>query len=362
MPRAVLLNDTYDTYHWGCTGTSAAVRRRAGDLGFDLIPVSITRMYGLAPLPQTSLDFDDRQFFATVRNSDEELFDVLAEADVVLINGEGTMHSLHQGSVALLYLAGAAQHHLGKPVQMINHSFYPDGVAKASRSVATQLYERVYRRLDFVAAREHFSHALLTQSSIAAELSFDCLPITIHEDYELPAGPRSPHLVVGGSASLPGDRIDVLITYMQRMQSEGFRVSVLIGAAQLPAREDLEFVDTLRRRCKFEWELVQPGSLKEWLDCVASATLLVSGRFHYTIAAAFLNTPCVVFESNTPKNDALCDCLGLPAPLRYSAPDLDDALTERSRRALEMGAVAPQALSSLREFAERNFDGLRRVA
>ena len=55
------------------------------------------------------------------------------------------------------------------------------------------------------------------------------------------------------------------------------------------------------------WRCGTRGTMSEWLDTIRSATLLVSGRFHYTIASCMLDTPCIVLDSNTPKNRAVCE-------------------------------------------------------
>lgn len=100
------------------------------------------------------------------------------------------------------------------------------------------------------------------------------------------------------------------------------------------------------------------ASLKDWLTTIAEARLLVSGRFHHSIAAAFLGTPFVVLESNTPKNTALCRELGLAPPLSWAAEDLCDVLIDHGEHAMNSTRISNDVLDSLRNRAESNFDGL----
>ena len=64
------------------------------------------------------------------------------------------------------------------------------------------------------------------------------------------------------------------------------------------------------------------------------ARLLVSGRFHHSIAAAALGTPFVVFNSNTPKIDGLMALLGHEPPLAMADAD---ALRARAPAILDGG-------------------------
>ena len=74
-----------------------------------------------------------------------------------------------------------------------------------------------------------------------------------------------------------------------------------------------------------------------------------------------MGTPSVVMQSNTPKNLALTQTLGLPDPISYEDENFLDALLNHTDLALETGPVDPEILPALRERALRNFDGLREV-
>ncbi|MFI5344206.1 MAG: hypothetical protein ACHQUC_08305 [Chlamydiales bacterium] len=60
--KVVLFNDTFAWYHWGCTGTSIALKERIESLGFDItsFPINETRAFKEIP-PFES--FDDPECF-----------------------------------------------------------------------------------------------------------------------------------------------------------------------------------------------------------------------------------------------------------------------------------------------------------
>jgi polysaccharide pyruvyl transferase WcaK-like protein len=91
----------------------------------------------------------------------------------------------------------------------------------------------------------------------------------------------------------------------------GLRPIFLFGANANLAADDRDFARLLTRATGGAIELCHATSEAEWLSAIASAKLLVSGRFHYSIAAACLGTPFIALDSNTPKMDGLMQMLGL---------------------------------------------------
>jgi len=357
--KAALLNDTYAWYHWGCTATSSAVRKRISEIGFKGISLPINYTYALRNCPQKIEDFDDSNLFKKARNEKKDLFNTIEMADVVVINGEGTLHHLTKISIALLYLAYASKRYLNKPVAIINHSVYPKNVTSPKEDIAFFLYKMVYEQMDHVAIREHISHSLMRQMGIDAKLSFDCLPITINEDYTPEKIASKKRIVVAGSISFDQEKISDLSKYMKHMKQKGFEIQVLTGAKAFPARDDVQFVEQLKRQDFNDWELINATSLNEWLDCINSASVFVSGRFHHSLAAIFLEIPCVLMESNTLKNTALAETFNFDRPLSYESDNLQDELIERTVKVMGSSPVNGRLLESTLERAEINFLGLK---
>ncbi len=360
--RVALLNDTTHWYHWGCNGTSTAITTTLRERGYAVEPLPITGMYGLSAGPRSLEEFDDPHCFRRFSAANAWVFRELEGADHVVINGEGSLHGMNDYVMNVLYLAYLSKTFLGKTVQLINHSCYPEGATAANDSERWRLYRKVYATADFVAIREPDSHALMTQAGIAATLSFDCLPLSIRR---LAPGTerRGDEIVIAGSVASREDDLRAWIAFAERMALAGMQVRVLTGASMLPAADDLSFAQALKRGAPRVVEVVEADSLEWWLATLARAAVVVSGRFHHTIAAATLGTPFVLLDSNTPKNSGLARVLGSPPPLSLNTPELADQLTARTEDALRHhGAYAAPARADLApqlcEGAMRNFLGL----
>ncbi|MGH6928035.1 MAG: hypothetical protein ACREEV_06930, partial [Dongiaceae bacterium] len=115
-PTAILLNDTTDWYHWGCTATSLGLKSLIGER-YDLIDsIPIQATYKLARPPNSPPQFHDPAFFRQHEPDNADLYRRIGRADYVFVHGEGTIHGLGRASINLLYLGYAAGKYLGKPV------------------------------------------------------------------------------------------------------------------------------------------------------------------------------------------------------------------------------------------------------
>ena len=165
-------------------------------------------------------------------------------------------------------------------------------------------------------------------------------------------------LVLAGSVAWQGGEIAPLVSYLETMLGRGFRIKVLIGASAYLATDDVLFVQRLQQKLPGRFELVFALTERQWLECIGSASLLVSGRFHHSIAAAFLETPFIVAHSNTPKIAGLLEALDMPEALLPDGEPADRALLEMSeaRLAASLGfRLNPEKRRALLEQAENNF-------
>lgn len=377
--KVVLFNDTSAWYHWGCTGTSIALKEQIQKLGFEIEAFSISTVYSLQEVPPFE-DFGDLEKFERFQEANKEVLAAIRAADAVVITGEGTIHDLRAGPKALLYLAHISTKLLGKHVEIINHSAYPKDDPRLSSSVLkffaleaereqrelreTQaIYRSIYEELDFVAIREPFSQEEMRKISIASTLSFDCLPLYIRDHYATPKQADAKTVVIAGSVAFTEPGALQVCRYMETMVGRGFKMKVLIGAAASPAKDDANFVEFLQSHCKAPWELVSAASMDEWLGTINNAAWIVSGRFHHSIAAFCLNTPFIALNSNTYKVHAICALLDQPQPLLYSDPELLEHLLSRTEEVLASPNVNNDAkVAELCSLAEKNFDGLKALS
>ena len=143
------------------------------------------------------------------------------------------------------------------------------------------------------------------------------------------------------------------------MKQKGFQIQVLTGAKAFPARDDVQFVEQLKKQDFKNWELTNAKSLSDWLDCIKSASIFVSGRFHHSLAAIFLEVPCVLIESNTLKNTALAETFSFDKPLCFDSNRFLEELIECTEKAMSRSPVNRKILESMLERAEINFLGLK---
>ncbi|HUL09803.1 MAG TPA: polysaccharide pyruvyl transferase family protein [Candidatus Acidoferrum sp.] len=356
-PTAILLNDTTDWYHWGCTATSLGLKSLIGeryDL-IDAVPIRVT--YGLARPPNSPTQFQDAAFFRAHAADNADLYRRIERADCVFVHGEGTIHGLSRAAVNLLYMAFAARRHLGKPVYVVNHSLYPHTGRGADAASADAFYRSIYAVFDYIAIRETLSKEIADRLGMPAVLSFDCLPLTAGQLFSTrPA--RGETLAIAGSVAFEAVGLGPLVAFANGMKQRGHQPVVITGAQAKPAADDARFVAALRALGTGDWRYVEAGSLTEWLSTIGSAALLVSGRFHHSLAAFAMRTPFVMLNSNTPKMNALAAMLGAPEPIRYDDPQLDRLLVERAEQArsedFARSVFDPARNGSLLDLARKN--------
>lgn len=360
MRRVAFLNDTSDWYHFGCTGTSGALKEGMAELGCEINPVPITRLARCAPPPERIGDFDDGAFFERFRAANPDIMEAIEAADVVVMNGEGSLHGTSAFARMLLYIAYAASTRLGRPVQIVNHSCYPENAARISDPLANALYRKVYETLAYIAVREPLSGEILRALGLAPTQAFDCLPLHVARHHRPRRDRRRSGVIIAGSVAWRESALPALARLIGHARDRREPVSVLIGAQANPARDDVAFVAALRAIEPSGWALIEAQSLAAWLDTIASARLLVSGRFHYTIAALCLETPFIALDSNTPKMQALLSMTGQAPPLAYASATLADELIAQADERLANGAapLSRDGVERLERLARLNFAGL----
>jgi polysaccharide pyruvyl transferase WcaK-like protein len=335
-PKALLANDTTAWYHWGCTATSLAIRDQIRASGYDLADAPIRSLYMARPAPLTLQDFDNPAFFDAFTAANPHLMRQAVDADLIVVNGEGTLHGVSDNVRGLLYFAYAAAQRLGKRVQIINHSCYPEDTATLTDPVANGLYKRVYETLEYAAFREHISYGLMRQIGIEGALAFDSLPLTAKAMAEELPKTRERRVVIAGSASADDRTAAAFAEYARWVASEGWDVAVLTGARAFPAGDEAAFTRALTRYgLPAGAEIVQAQSLQQWLSEIARAGIVTTGRFHHSIAAFATGAPFVAASSNTAKTYAIMQLLEKPEPLPIRAPDLAAQLIEAHHSALD---------------------------
>jgi polysaccharide pyruvyl transferase WcaK-like protein len=356
--NALILNFTANTYHWGCYGTSLEIYTTLLERGYFVNWLDVRSSHALAPSPATGADFNDGAFAKRFFEANKPVYHQLTEADVIVVNGEGTLHRLRSGPLNLLYLMYAAQCFLKKPVHLINHSFFPSGSTQPDDRVDA-LYRAVGSTLTRIVPRETASAAVLARLGIPAVQGFDCLPRFLARHGITAQGKPGAPLVLSGGISLSDEQAAQIANAAASCAAAGQEMHFLTGAKNFPAPEDDQTFAAMRKVIP-ALRRIHAATMSEWAASIASAACVVSARFHHTIAAAAVGTPVVVFPSNTPKVHAICEMFGLPAPIELGAPDFAELARTRIQAALQGGnAVASKARrAEILALAENNFAGL----
>lgn len=362
---ALLLNDTSNWYHWGCSCTSLAIHYQLRKHWDSIVSIPIMATRQLAPFPDNIEQFDSAEFFDKFCASNPDLVKKLRYASAVFINGEGTLHRLNQATLGLLFLAYMAKTKLGKRVSIINHSCYPDGDDMREESPAYEVYQKVYQAIDYIAVREAISVEEVKKMNVPVVQSFDCLPLFVENLYnnrskKVPSNGRG-DIVIAGSVSWNDETIGEIASLIKRLHQEGFNLKLLIGASANIAGDDSYLVRALQESLAVCCELVFACSEDEWLSTIENAQLLISGRFHHSIAAAFLKTPFIVMGSNTPKIKGMLEMVNIKNFVSVEEKDLAVCLYNEALTLVENpdnGLLKDNIKESTLALAMKNFEFL----
>lgn len=199
----------------------------------------------------------------------------IAVADIVVINGEGTLH--HRPGMGIL-IAAATARKLEKPVYLVNTSIFAIDGFDDILSDLTEINVREQESSRFLQKRE-ISHRLVLDSFLGADFfakpNSDFAAKTVVMDWH-PARDRD------------------------------------VG------RAILGYFDSLPNACRHFLPLNHYSHVPTWRHTVANLTtseLIVTGRYHGVYLAGMAGCPFVALPSNTRKIQGLIESSGLPLPL-----------------------------------------------
>jgi polysaccharide pyruvyl transferase WcaK-like protein len=357
--QAVLLNFTANTYHWGCYGTSMELWSSLVERGYYVEMINVREIHLLNPTPQNIEDFDRPDFGIDLLKSNPRIYHLLLSSDLVFVNGEGTLHGASKGAINLLYLMYISKVNFKKPVHLVNGSFFPsdDGQPHAQLD---ELYGRVARKLDQIVPRETYSSAILGRLGLVSTQGFDCLPRFIARHDRVNTHVFAPTIVVAGGVNLTKEQTLGFGKALAKVEASGARLIFLTGAKAMVNSEDALIFEALKSMCP-AITLTNAYSMAQWLDVLSHCACVVSARFHHTLAAVSLGTPCLVFPSNTPKTNASMTMLGMPYVMDIQH-DLDKVITllnqaiQKKLAPLDLSRISP-----IIKLAAENFVGLEEV-
>ena len=299
--------------NWGCKASCEGLQ----SLVDETYPNNVCRYHPMhfnlpkAPVPRDPALFDDYiEYLASIR---WEEYPDLSWADVVILDGEGSIHEFEDPGVndfIYLKLLGiyAAKVKYGKKTMIVNHTL------DFSTPEFEAFVSTVYPTCDYISVREAKSKQLLDGMGIKSTLTADTAFVypkddSVTADYSF-------------SAEIPGryyvffvaQLVDVDSSYFVDLCSEIWRTFKLPAVFFILSEREkrvLDQVKSLGVPCVIIDEFVEPAYI---LETLGGAEFCLSGRFHMAIFSAMTNTPFVGFRSNTPKIAGLIEMLRYPIP------------------------------------------------
>lgn len=327
------MSDTSDTCHWGCAGTSWTLSALIKQV-YDLIETIKITEIEKANIPAVTIgtDFDSQKFYNDFSTRNKKLLKKLSKTDVVIMNGEGTMHGTAPLPLKCLYILYIAKTKLNKKIMIVNHSCYPCNHPENNQDPKIiELYKRVYAQLDYIAVREKISHEHLKTIGISSHLSFDCLPLYIHSTFpDLIKTQKTDNktVIIAGSSGIDDKGYDQIFQFITYLYESGFEPTLISGARIWHAHSEDRFINTIQKKFP-HIQHRHCNSIKDWLSALSNAYALISGRFHHSLACLTMGTPIITFEGNTPKLHAICKELDIDKPITYQSKDINTTLTNR---------------------------------
>ncbi|MCF6267470.1 MAG: polysaccharide pyruvyl transferase family protein [Desulfuromusa sp.] len=297
--KVVLLNDTSFEQHHGCCVVIANIKTLLRERGLHLLATN-----------PVGVPWEDNVSFRKKMD----------DSDIVLINGEGTIHHSQPRALDLITVVDYAKKH-NKPTALINCTYQDNNDYIHDRA---GLFDKVY-------VRESLSQDELRengiQSSVVPDLTF------FQEPFRLP----TPRNGVGVTDSVDTEFSEKLyhfskrqdMVYLPALAKQNFRLdrgtlrrqfkdlmkSVCFKALQM-AGGSISF-----NRQRF---LASYASTDRYINTIAKLELLMSARFHSCCFAVKTLTPMIAFASNSHKIQGMFKDIGLDSRRLIEQGDLGE--------------------------------------
>jgi polysaccharide pyruvyl transferase WcaK-like protein len=300
------------------------------------------------------LELDSTNFIDVFLKNNRNIYRLLSDTDIIVVNGEGTLHNTIKSSMNLLFLTYISKVYLKKNVYLINHSCYPGGSTTPSPS--DFLYKKVYSVLDLVVSREIISSEIIEKHlKVPFVQGFDCLPLFIDKYFNEDQQKKNDFILISGGVAFPKEKYKLVFDTILKT-SKTFKIKFLFGAKSHIAYEDIKLAKYIKEYFP-EIEIVCAPSINEWLNQIKKSQCLISGRFHCSVAAAFLKVPFISFPSNTPKIKALCQMVKMDLPIEWDDKDFKKKLTTEIKKNLsgKGKTITEKTKQKILKLAENNF-------
>lgn len=335
MPiSAVLMNDTSVENHHGCRRVMTLLERHLRDRGISVVARSSVRHKW----------YRDRRFL-----------NALKRCNLVVINGEGTLHHGRRGAKRLLEVVDHPAC-LDKKVVLLN-ALYQDNPSE---------WARYLDKIDLIAVRDQRSSEEIFHQTGREVLTVPDLSLSVSV---APANTVREWLLFGDSVL---DPVTARLKEVARREPNG----LFMPTATTPFPARLNYPEPLRSlhdgwnamsRSLFNLaharQKISPFE-HEYLETLQASRLHITGRFHAVCFSLLTATPFIALRSNSWKIEALLAEAGLKRNRLIEMSQLEDVVQNADAHAFstEENASVDRYLSDAIQRSEALFDQVAAIA
>jgi polysaccharide pyruvyl transferase WcaK-like protein len=256
-------------------------------------------------------------------------------ADLVVLNGEGSIYRTNLSAIRELFLAWLARERLGISTVYVNGGLHLSDVMP----VLPAMVRKTFRTLDAIAIRDPWSLRNLQEyvPGVDAQLVPDSAFVITASEARDTGVVRRIREQVGDApyfcfdpGTMPMDHrspdsstLHAMISILKRVTPRAVFVSSSPADRYIEpvaAQTGALFVDSV-------------ADYREYMTLVADAQFIVSGRYHNAILAAIMGCPSITFASTSHKVHGACELLENLVGMPYDGTDLRPRLDEIEHQA-----------------------------
>lgn len=289
MSTFTLINDTTPDRHIGCDAVMQTIRRAAAARGY--------------------LEVATHAAGSNITGADYPR--LLSQSELILINGEGTLHDDSRGCKNIAHFAAVAKA-AGKRVALINASYTDNSPTTTALLAGCDILAfRNQTSADQFTAQQPSAHTV-----VLADLSLQSFPPPATE----PASRRSGRILVTDS---------VLPTATRHL----FELALRLGCSYARVQESPKMTRANRPRnvllslcrqhpalalqaARFGSEVLRSAARHTFFKQAQQASLIITGRFHVVMFAVQQGIPFLFLPSNTAKIDHSLADIGIDSARR----------------------------------------------
>jgi hypothetical protein len=287
--KIVILNDTSYESHLGCEVVIENIKKLALKNGMEVIDTN-----------PVNVNWRESQTF----------LENIAKCDLVLVNGEGTLHHAQLRAKELITIAKYVKDNTGVPVVLINATYQDNGDEIANY---TKYFDLVY-------VREALSKKELEKHSIQSKVVPD---MTFYSKFDLSEKIVSDDLGVSDSVymDLSEELFELCVEknykYFPPLTSPKIRLNSFRNIARYLKHGVFVSIKFLLYKLgfKFSHQTVRAffyaNSYKDYIQEMSRLNFLIAGRYHSLCFALKTLTPFVAIKSNSHKIEGILQDVGI---------------------------------------------------